>query len=92
MKVNYALVLGKLVEGDQSITIKHTCVYENKPENKDIQQLLDELATDEYFGMVGDKDFEIYLLDRSVPEQAQIIDNVLELPLEISENEDGKEL
>lgn len=92
MKVNYALVLGKLVEENQSINIKHTCVYENKPENKDIQQLLDELATDENFGMVGDKDFEIYLLDRSVPEQAQVMDSVLELPLEISENEDGKEL
>lgn len=89
MKVNYALVFGKISENpDESgeLYIKHICVYEKEPTQNDVDQLAQELATDEEFGMVNDFDYNIYKFDRSNDVHNDLMTNLLELPLEITEN------
>jgi hypothetical protein len=89
MKVNYALVFGKISENPNEsgeLYIKHICVYEQEPTQNNVDQLVQELATDEEFGMVNDFDYNIYKFDRSNEVHADIMENVLELPLEITEN------
>ena len=63
MKINYAIICYKELDGD-NIQVKHKCLYENKPEDVDIFSLQQELDTDEEFGMVGDDDYEMMLIDR----------------------------
>ena len=64
MKINYALVCYKQID-DDNIQLKHTCCYENEPKQSDVDSLYEELATDEEFGMVGDDDFEMWLINRN---------------------------
>ena len=86
MKVNYAVVFAKIVSGDE-MKIKHICVYENEPDQSDIDLLASELAVDEEFGMVGDMDYKIYKFDRSIEEHNEFMSAELELPEEIDGTE-----
>jgi hypothetical protein len=86
MKVNYAVVFADVVGGNE-MKIKHICVYENEPEQVDIDLLASELAVEEEFGMVGDTDYKIYKFDRSVPEHNEFMSVELELPEEIDGTE-----
>jgi hypothetical protein len=86
MKVNYAVVFAKVVSGDE-MKIKHICVYQNEPEQVDIDLLASELAVEEEFGMVGDMDYKIYKFDRSNPEHNEFMSVELELPEEIDGTE-----
>jgi hypothetical protein len=86
MKVNYAVVFAKVVSGDE-MKIKHICVYENEPDQSDIDLLASELAVDEEFGMVGDMDYKIYKFDRSIEEHNEFRSVELELPEEIDGTE-----
>jgi hypothetical protein len=81
MKVNYAFVCTSDGPDDTQI-VKHICLYENEPNQDSYNSLVEELATDEEFGMVGDTNYIIALIHR--------IDNanlweLLELPAEINE-------
>ena len=86
MKVNYAVVFAKVVSGDE-MKIKHICVYENEPDQSDIDLLASELAVEEEFGMVGDTDYKIYKFDRSIKEHNEFMSVELELPEEIDGTE-----
>ena len=86
MKVNYAVVFAKVVSGDE-MKIKHICVYQNEPEQVDIDLLASELAVEEEFGMVGDMDYKINKFDRSNPEHNEFMSVELELPEEIDGTE-----
>jgi hypothetical protein len=86
MKVNYAVVFADVVNGDE-MKIKHICVYENEPDQSDIDLLASELAVDEEFGMVGDMDYKIYKFDRSIEEHNEFMSVELELPEEIDGTE-----
>ena len=81
MKINYALVCYKQVDDDH-IHKKHMCCYEKEPGQIDIDSLYDELATDEEFGMVGDTDFEMLLINR---EENQDLFELFNIPEEIKE-------
>ena len=50
---------------ENNAEVKHICCYETQPHALDIENLLEELRTTPEFGLVGDDDFEITLLDRS---------------------------
>lgn len=82
MKVNYAVVFADVVNGNE-MKVKHICVYENEPEQVDIDLLASELAVDEEFGMVGDMDYKIYKFDRNNSDHAEFMDVELDLPKEI---------
>ena len=86
MKVNYAVVFADVVDGNE-MKIKHICVYENEPEQVDIDLLASELAVEEEFGMVGDTDYKIYKFDRSIEEHSEFMRVELELPEEIDGTE-----
>jgi hypothetical protein len=86
MKVNYAVVFADVVDGNE-MKIKHICVYENEPEQVDIDLLASELAIEEEFGMVGDMDYKIYKFDRSIEEHNEFMSVELELPEEIDGTE-----
>jgi hypothetical protein len=86
MKVNYAVVFADVVDGNE-MKIKHICVYENEPDQSDIDLLASELAVDEEFGMVGDMDYKIYKFDRSIEEHNEFMSVELELPEEIDGTE-----
>jgi hypothetical protein len=86
MKVNYAVVFADVVNGNE-MKIKHICVYENEPEQVDIDLLASELAVEEEFGMVGDTDYKIYKFDRSIKEHNEFMSVELELPEEIDGTE-----
>ena len=86
MKVNYAVVFADVVNGNE-MKIKHICVYENEPEQSDIDLLASELAVEEEFGMVGDTDYKIYKFDRSNPEHNEFMSVELGLPEEIDGTE-----
>ncbi len=86
MKVNYAVVFADAVNGNE-MKIKHICVYENEPDQSDIDLLASELAVEEEFGMVGDMDYKIYKFDRSNPEHNEFMSVELELPEEIDGTE-----
>jgi hypothetical protein len=86
MKVNYAIVFADVVDGNE-MKIKHICVYENEPEQVDIDLLASELAVEEEFGMVGDTDYKIYKFDRSIEEHSEFMRVELELPEEIDGTE-----
>jgi len=86
MKVNYAVVFADVVDGNE-MKIKHICVYENEPDQSDIDLLASELAVEEEFGMVGDMDYKIYKFDRSIEEHNEFMSVELELPKEIDGTE-----
>ena len=86
MKVNYAIVFADVVDGNE-MKIKHICVYENEPDQSDIDLLASELAVDEEFGMVGDTDYKIYKFDRSNPDHNEFMSVELGLPEEIDGTE-----
>jgi hypothetical protein len=86
MKVNYAIVFADVVDGNE-MKIKHICVYENEPDQSDIDLLASELAVEEEFGMVGDTDYKIYKFDRSIEEHNEFMSVELELPEEIDGTE-----
>ena len=86
MKVNYAVVFAKIISGDE-MKIKHICVYDTEPEQKDIDLLASELAVEEEFGMVGDTDYKIYKFDRSNEEHNEFMSVELGLPEEIDGTE-----
>lgn len=86
MKVNYAVVFADVVSGNE-MKIKHICVYQNEPDQTDIDLLASELAVEEEFGMVGDTDYKIYKFDRSNPEHAEFMSVELGLPKEIDGTE-----
>jgi len=86
MKVNYAVVFADVVDGNE-MKIKHICVYENEPDQSDIDLLASELAVEEEFGMVGDMDYKIYKFDRSIEEHNEFMSVELELPEEIDGTE-----
>lgn len=86
MKVNYAVVFADVVDGNE-MKIKHICVYQNEPDQSDIDTLVSELAVEEEFGMVGDTDYKIYKFDRSNPEHNEFMSAELELPEEIDGTE-----
>ena len=86
MKVNYAVVFADVVSGNE-MKIKHICVYENEPDQSDIDLLASELAVEEEFGMVGDMDYKIYKFDRSIEEHNEFMSVELELPEEIDGTE-----
>lgn len=81
MKINFAIVCYKMRD-DKNAEVKHICCYETEPSMLDVNRLKEELATDEEFGMVGDEDYEMTLLDRSTePDQFE----ELGIPAEIEE-------
>lgn len=86
MKVNYAVVFADVVGGNE-MKIKHICVYQNEPDQSDIDLLVSELAVEEEFGMVGDTDYKIYKFDRSVLEHNEFMSVELGLPEEIDGTE-----
>ena len=86
MKVNYAVVFADVVNGNE-MKIKHICVYENEPDQTDIDLLASELAVEEEFGMVGDTDYKIYKFDRSIEEHNEFMSVELGLPEEIDGTE-----
>ncbi len=86
MKINYAVVFADVVSGNE-MKIKHICVYENEPDQSDIDLLASELAVEEEFGMVGDMDYKIYKFDRSNPDHNEFMSVELGLPEEIDGTE-----
>ena len=83
MKLNYAIVCYKQID-DDNINVLHSCLYENEPNENDIDSLQQELYTDEEFGMVGDVadvDYVMILINTSNPLWEE-----LELPYEINED------
>ena len=86
MKVNYAIVFADVVNGNE-MKIKHICVYQNEPDQSDIDLLASELAVEEEFGMVGDTDYKIYKFDRSNPDHNEFMSVELGLPEEIDGTE-----
>ena len=86
MKVNYAVVFADVVSGNE-MKIKHICVYQNEPEQVDIDLLASELAVEEEFGMVGDTNYKIYKFDRSIAEHNEFMSVELGLPEEIDGTE-----
>lgn len=86
MKVNYAVVFANIVN-ENEIKVKHICVYQNEPDQSDIDLLASELAVEEEFGMVGDTDYKIYKFDRSNPDHNEFMSVELGLPEEIDGTE-----
>ena len=95
MKLNYLLVFCKFPEGSTSkdfmegkpisgLIIKHATAYEEAPNTEDVKSLITELETDEEFGMIGDKDFEIMMVSRDDFEQ---LFDQLGLPEELNEED-----
>ena len=82
MKTNFMIICGNISEGN--INVKYASLYETQPENNDVQILVEELATNEELGLVGDTDFNVYILDRSNEDHAKMFDN-MQVPLEIQE-------
>ena len=63
MKINYAYVAMKLTDEDADVL--HMVLYEEKPDEINLVNVIEELATDESFGltdMVIGKDYELYFL------------------------------
>ena len=71
MKINFVVILGNL--DDKTVEVKHICCYENKPSNHDLQSLVNEVLTDPTFGMVDDKNFNIYTFDKNIPEDKEFL-------------------
>jgi hypothetical protein len=63
MKINYVIICYKRLD-EERIQVRHKCLYKNKPNQVDFDSLEEELATDENFGMVGDYDYEMMLINR----------------------------
>lgn len=82
MKINYCVFFIKELNEDE-IQVKHTVYFEAEPGKEDITHLIEELATDEEFGMVGDDDYEIYVF----PREEAIESLEIEIPKEINEDE-----
>lgn len=83
MKLNYAIICYKRLSEDD-INVLHSCLYENEPNEVDIESLQQELYTDEEFGLVGDVvdvDYEMILIDKNNPFWEE-----LELPNEVNED------
>jgi len=53
------------VEDGRNIIVKHTCVYEDEPNDNDITSLINELSTVADFGMVGDEDYDMAKFNRN---------------------------
>lgn len=64
MKLNYAILCYKNLPDDEML-VKHVCAYENLPDDEDAASLQAELAVDPEFGMIGDTDYEIIVLERA---------------------------
>lgn len=64
MKLNYAILCYTHLPGEE-MYIKHVCAYEEMPSNEDAASLQAELAIDPEFGMIGDSDYEIIIIERS---------------------------
>jgi hypothetical protein len=88
MKLNYAIVCYKDNDDDQTMEIKHICCYENEPSETDVESLVKELREEEAFGLVGDDDYSMMLLDRSDEKEAEMMEK-LDIPLEIDTDDRG---
>ena len=83
MKLNYAIICYKQLD-DDNIHVMHSCLYENEPQEIDIDSLQQELYTDKEFGMIGDVegvDYEMIMIKKTNPMWEE-----LELPNEINED------
>lgn len=83
MKINFAVICYKMVD-DQNANVKHICCYETEPSAADIDSLVSELENDPEFGMVGDHDYDISVISRSVEPE---IFETLQIPEEMDNNE-----
>jgi hypothetical protein len=73
---------------DQNFDILHLCAYGNPPTENDRAALIEELATDEEFGMIGMKEGVDYKLVKLKDEAVQRGIEAGVLPAEISEEEE----
>ena len=81
MKINYAVICFKEID-ENLIEVKHKCLYENKPSEERLDDLMRELNEDEEFGMIGDDDYEMVVLDYNEhPEMFESFD----IPTEIED-------
>lgn len=64
MKLNFAILCYRDLPEDD-MEIKHVCAYEHLPSSEDAASLQAELAIDPEFGMIGDSDYSIIVLERS---------------------------
>jgi hypothetical protein len=84
MKTNYAYIAMKLA-GDEA-NVLHMVLFEDKPNENDLQHMVEELATDESFGMIDmvlGTDYDIYHFEG---EKLDKVRGILNIPDEINEN------
>jgi len=84
LKTNFAYVAMKLTEDDAHVL--HMCFYEEKPDNKELVHLIDELKNDPGFDL-GDLtigiDYDIYFFEG---EKLTALKNAMNIPDEINDN------
>ena len=86
MKINYAYVAMKLTDEDADVL--HMVLYEEKPDEINLVNVIEELATDESFGltdMVIGKDYELYYFEG---EKLDKVRGILGIPEEIDETQE----
>jgi hypothetical protein len=83
MKTNYAIIVYRLPDGeDGDMDVLHICCYEEKPTDFDSKSLMDEIMTDEEFGLTEFTDLKMLLIDR---ESANELFDRLDIPKIINE-------
>jgi hypothetical protein len=81
MKVNYAVICFKEID-ENLIEVKHKCLYEEKPSENCLDDLMRELNEDVEFNMVGDDDYEMMVLNyKEYPDMFESFD----IPTEIED-------
>lgn len=81
MKVNFAFIC--YTGETQAANVLHTCVYENRPGESDMEHLIDELKTDPEFNMtdmVYGTDYNIKLAEG---ELLETLKDIMDIPDEL---------
>jgi hypothetical protein len=89
MKTNYALVALVPTNDPEKGGVIHTCWYENPPQQNDVESLIEELRTDQEFGMTHMVCDEDYVLHELTSIQIKEMKQDLGIPDELDENTDS---
>ena len=84
MKTNFAYVVMKITEDDAHVL--HMCFYEEKPDNKELSHLIDELENDPEFNLVDltlGIDYDIYFFEG---EKLTSLKNAMHIPDELEDS------
>lgn len=80
LQTNYALVAYTPTEDPMKGNVIHTCFYENPPTQRDVNALIEELATDTEFGMIGLVCDQDYFLNEITGETLRILKEDMKIP------------